>query len=76
MKPEKAREAGERKPASVAVNRPGPAPSSGKPARHARPPFDNLHAHIAIRAYDELYVQRGCREGCAVDDWLEAEREF
>jgi Protein of unknown function (DUF2934) len=40
----------------------------------------NQAAHLATRAY-ELYIQRGGREGCAVEDWLEAEwgivsREF
>jgi len=30
---------------------------------------------IAVRAY-ELYVARGCAEGCDVDDWLQAEREL
>ena len=75
MKSQKAQEAGERKPRPVVVNQPGTAASSTTPTRHARPSFDDLHAHIATRAY-ELYVQRGCREGCAVEDWLEAEREI
>jgi hypothetical protein len=33
-----------------------------------------LHALISSRAY-ELYVQRGCRDGHAQEDWLDAERE-
>ena len=37
--------------------------------------FEDLHARISWRAY-ELYVQRGCREGHAQDDWLDAEREI
>jgi DUF2934 family protein len=37
--------------------------------------FDDLHARISCRAY-ELYVQRGCREGHAEEDWLDAEREI
>ena len=53
----------------------GTVASSSKSARHAQPSFDDLHAHIATRAY-ELYVQRGCREGGAVEDWLDAEREI
>jgi hypothetical protein len=37
-------------------------------------------AHGTTRAY-ELYVERGCREGCTLEDWLDAElkilsREF
>jgi Protein of unknown function (DUF2934) len=31
--------------------------------------------HIARRAYD-LYLARGCEDGHAVDDWLQAEREL
>jgi DUF2934 family protein len=30
---------------------------------------------IAKRAY-ELYLERGCGPGKALDDWLEAEREI
>lgn len=75
MKSQKAKETGERKRPLGVVNQPGTAASTGKPARQAQPSFDDLHAHIATRAY-ELYVQRGCREGCAVDDWLEAEQEI
>jgi hypothetical protein len=33
---------------------------------------EKLRLHIARRAY-QLYVQRGRREGHALDDWLEAE---
>ncbi len=32
-------------------------------------------ADIAERAY-ELYVARGCQNGCDMDDWLQAEREL
>ena len=35
---------------------------------------DELQERIAKRAY-ELYLERGCREGCDVEDWLNAERE-
>lgn len=37
--------------------------------------FDDLHARITVRAY-YLYVERGRREGCAEQDWLDAEREI
>jgi hypothetical protein len=30
---------------------------------------------IELRAYD-LYVERGCQDGHAEDDWLEAERQL
>lgn len=37
-------------------------------------PCDDLHIVIAKRAY-ELYIERGYRQGTALDDWLQAERE-
>ena len=75
MKLPKAQETGERKPRTVMINQAGATTPISKPAKHAQPSFDDLHAHIATRAY-ELYAQRGFREGCAVDDWLDAEREI
>ena len=72
MKAQKARAAGGRKPDQVVANQRGTTASSSKPAR---PLFDDLHGGIAIRAY-ELYVQRGCREGFAVQDWVDAEQEI
>lgn len=49
-------------------------PPAQKP--HALPlsPCEDLHVLIAKRAY-ELYNERGYRDGSALDDWLEAERE-
>jgi hypothetical protein len=46
-------------------------------ARKRQPlsPCDDPHILIAKRAY-ELYSERGYRHGCALDDWLEAEREI
>lgn len=38
-------------------------------------PCDDLQVRIAQRAY-ELHAERGYREGRALDDWLEAEREI
>jgi Protein of unknown function (DUF2934) len=35
---------------------------------------DDLQARITSRAY-ELYTNHGYRQGRALDDWLEAERE-
>ena len=75
MKLPKAQETGERKPRTVMTKQVAATTPIGKPARHAQPSFDDVHAHIATRAY-ELYIQRGCREGCAEEDWLEAEREI
>jgi hypothetical protein len=75
MKLQKAQETGERKPRTVMINHPGATTPISKTAKYAQSSFDDLHAHIATRAY-ELYIQRGCREGCAMDDWLDAEREI
>ena len=50
-------------------------PPTGTAAPKKQPPFDDLHARIMVRAY-ELYVERGCREGYAEQDWLDAEREI
>lgn len=36
---------------------------------------DDLQVLIAKRAH-QLYDMRGCRDGHAFDDWLEAEREI
>lgn len=36
---------------------------------------DDLRQRIAKRAY-ELYLDRGCRPGCDVEDWVDAEREM
>ena len=36
---------------------------------------DELQERIAKRAY-ELYLERGCREGCDVEDWVDAEQEI
>lgn len=35
---------------------------------------DGARTRIAVRAY-EIYLERGCREGHELDDWLEAERD-
>jgi hypothetical protein len=45
------------------------------PAQSARPSFNDLHALITARAY-ELYVERGYRDGCGLQDWVDAEREI
>ena len=80
MKLQKTQGTGERKPRTVMPNRAGATTPISKAAPHAQPSFDDLHAHLATQAY-ELYIQRGGREGCAVEDWLDAEwgivsREF
>ena len=49
--------------------------STGMPAPTKQPMFDDLHARITARAY-ELYLERSRREGCAEQDWLDAERKI
>lgn len=53
-----------------------PAVSEKEPV-HCQPvsPCDDLQVRTANRAY-ELHAERGYRQGCALDDWLEAEREI
>ena len=41
---------------------------------HPVPAQDEVRGHIERRAY-VLYMERGCRQGCALEDWLDAERE-
>jgi hypothetical protein len=50
-------------------------PSAQKPSALPLSPCEDLHALIAKRAY-ELYSERGGRNGSALDDWLDAEREI
>lgn len=44
---------------------------------HSQPvsPPDDIQTRISVRAY-ELYAERGYRQGYALADWLEAEREI
>ena len=50
---------------------------SEKEPVHCQPvsPCDDLQARITNRAY-ERYVDHGYRQGRALDDWLDAEREI
>lgn len=52
-------------------------PPPGKEPVHCQPvsPCDDLRVRIANRAF-ELHAARGYRQGYALDDWLEAEREI
>ena len=40
---------------------------------HAASDDGEVRQRIAVRAY-ELYRERGCHDGHALDDWLEAEQ--
>ena len=75
MKPRKAKQAREKEPTLSITNQREETASIGKLSRQARPPFDDVRARITARAY-ELYVERGYRHGCGLEDWLDAEREI
>lgn len=49
-----------------------PAPESGPEPVHY---CEDRHERISQRAY-ALYVERGYRDGCSLQDWLDAEREI
>ena len=55
---------------------PQPAAVAREPV-HSQPvsPCDELQVRIAQRAY-ELHAERGYRQGYALEDWVEAEREI
>jgi Protein of unknown function (DUF2934) len=58
------------------VSTPAQAAASGRArARQPVSPRDDFHILITKRAY-ELYAERGYREGYALNDWLDAEREI
>jgi hypothetical protein len=75
MKLQRAQEKEGRNSGAVMVQQAGATMPISKPVRHMQPSFDDLRERIATRAY-ELYAQRGFREGCAEEDWLDAEREI
>jgi hypothetical protein len=75
MKPPSAKGKDEKKPRVIVSVQDRQSPESGGSTRFGQPAFEDLHAKISCRAYD-LYLQRGCRDGHALEDWLDAEREI
>jgi hypothetical protein len=75
MKPQASKEPPKRK-GTRSIQKREPAVSDQEPV-HCQPvsPCDDLQVRIAQRAY-ELHAERGYREGHALDDWLEAERNI
>ena len=57
---------------SSSPNEAAPTVPTVPPAPATEP--DSARTRIAVRAY-EIYLERGCREGHELDDWLEAERD-
>lgn len=72
MKPQK-QSAGRRQ----RVSRDGESTAAEKEPVHSQPlsPCDDLQARIAKRAY-EIHGERGYRQGYALQDWVDAEREI
>ncbi|NWF74518.1 MAG: DUF2934 domain-containing protein [Nitrospirae bacterium] len=75
MKAQTSKQAAEKKLRTPPAKQGAEAAAPTKPARQARPSFNDLHALITARAY-ELYAERGYRTGCALEDWVDAEREI
>jgi hypothetical protein len=46
-----------------------------QPLEESATDSNGLREHIAARAYG-LYEERGFRQGCDLQDWLDAEREI
>jgi len=75
MKAQTAKQTAEKKPRTPLAKQDTEASAPAKSARQGRPSFDDLQARITVRAY-ELYAERGYRTGCALEDWVDAEREI
>lgn len=75
MKTQTSKPTVEKKPHNQPSKQDAEVSAPAKSARQARPSFDDLHARITARAY-ELYVERGYRDGCGLQDWVDAEREI
>ena len=74
MKPSSDKRKDEKKP-RVVISDQDHSLSEIRTSTRKKPAFEDLHARISGRAY-ELYLQRGCRDGHAQEDWLDAEREI
>ena len=75
MKSSPARQTGAKKPSGMMADQAQSASAISKSALQRKASFDDLHARISARAY-ELYAERGYRDGCAEEDWMDAEREI
>ena len=68
MKAQAEKQGTEKKPHTQLAKQSAETAAPSKSARQARLSFDDLQARITARAY-ELYVERGYRDGCALQDW-------
>lgn len=74
MKTQTAKQTADKKPRTPLAQQ-GAEDAPGQSASQAPTSFDDLHARITARAY-EMYAERGYRTGCALEDWVDAEREI
>jgi hypothetical protein len=65
-----------RKKSTESIQNAEPTALQNEPV-HSQPvsPRNDIQARITDRAY-KLYAEHGYRQGYALDDWLEAEREI
>ena len=75
MKPQTSSQRTEKQPHVPPISQHPIAASLVKPTQQLRFANEDLHERVTARAY-ELYAQRGWREGGALEDWLDAEREI
>jgi hypothetical protein len=75
MKPPSAKRKDEKKSQVIISHKDRSAPEPDTSSLRRKPAFEDLHACISLLAY-ELYLQRGRREGHALEDWLDAERKI
>ena len=75
MKPQVSSQRAEKQPHVPPASQHATAVSLVKPAQQLQFSNEDLHERVTARAY-ELYAQRGWREGGALEDWLDAEREI
>ena len=75
MKAQTSKQAARKKPQDSLPHQSAEATAPATSAGQARFSFEDLHARVTARAY-ELYAERGYRTGCALEDWVDAEREI
>lgn len=75
MKPSSVKRKDDKKSRVIISVQDPPSAQGRASAELGKPAFEDLHARISCRAY-ELYLQRGCRDGHALEDWLDAEQEI
>jgi hypothetical protein len=75
MKTQTSKQATEKLPQGSLAHHSTDTAAPSKSAHQVRPSFPGMHARIMTRAY-ELHIERGARDGGALEDWFDAEREI